>query len=87
MTTPPSPARYVRQLRKLTEAMHRVDSDLYAFERDGNVSGRVASLRERAQIWEQYAELLATAASDSTAAKLSAQRDLTTACQLSDGAL
>jgi hypothetical protein len=82
----PSPARYVRALRKLTEQMHRVDQDLYAFERDGNTSGRIASLRERAQLWEAYAELLATAATDSTAAALSAQRDLTTARQLQDDA-
>lgn len=72
---------------QIAEAMHIADVELLEAEREGNVSGQITALRERAQLWRQYAAYLAAAGVENYPAILSAQRDDISAATLATEAL
>jgi hypothetical protein len=63
----------------LAGRMDRLDDELTAAERAGNVAERIALLRERARAWREYGRLLDKAGRDASGAILGAMRDETSA--------
>lgn len=82
----PNPARHKRLLTLLTDEMDAADSEVWAAEKAGDTTAHIVALRERSLLWRKYAELLTSIGAESHGAVLAAQRDLTTAQQLADGA-
>jgi hypothetical protein len=76
-----------QELKKLSDEMDRLDDELFAAEKAGNISEQIALLYQRARGWYQFGELQRTAGRDWHTAIISAQRDETSARQLQDGAL
>lgn len=64
-----------------------LDESIYLAEKSGNLSERIALLRERSQLWFQLAKELREAGRDDVAARLSGQSDLWSASRLARGAL
>lgn len=75
------------EVRLITEAMHRVDLELYEAERESNVSAQIVATKERAQLWRRYARYLESAGAESYPAILAAQRDDISAATLAREAL
>lgn len=74
-------------LRLLGDRMDALDDELIQAEKAGDLSRRIATLREKAQVWREYGELVRSSGGDPLGAELAARRDLTTARQLQAGAL
>jgi hypothetical protein len=73
--------------RRFGDQLARLNEEIYRAELAGNVSARVALLRERAQVWQQLAQTLSATGRDDVGARLAAQRDLVKANRLSTGGL
>jgi hypothetical protein len=73
------------ETRRFSEQLARLDEELYAAELAGNLSERVALLRERAGVWTALAEVLARSGRDDVAARLAALRDQINADRLAIG--
>jgi hypothetical protein len=83
MTKVLTPAQQARRLAILGDAMDKVDQELYAAERAGDVTTQIAALLERAVCWESYADLCRELGTgELLGAQLSARRDRTTALNL-----
>jgi hypothetical protein len=71
----------------LGDAMDRIDLELVAAERAGDVKTQIDMLRQRGMAWRAWAQMLQRNGRDSHGAILAAQRDELTADELEAGAL
>ncbi|WP_445186776.1 hypothetical protein ACTXG6_06075 [Pseudonocardia sp. Cha107L01] len=69
----------------MSDRMDRLDDDLWAAERAGDVGEQIKCLYSRAVGWYRFAEILRQAGRDTTTAITAARRDETTARQLEAG--
>lgn len=81
-TLPTRLSATTRILLDLDEQMNKVDLELYTAERANDTTTRITALLERSTLWYKVADAYAEAGQEVTGAKLSAQRDRTTALTL-----
>lgn len=76
-----------RKISQIADQLSALDLELFAAEKDDDVTAQVVALRARGRVWRSWADHLERTGRDATPAILASQRDAISADRLADGAL